>query len=473
MAALRAGTAAFEVTPASANINFTIPSGTKPGDTIYIWCTAGFGSQTWTAPSFTAQTAATGTNGSCQLLTYSYLGTEGWTPGTTTVTVTMSASHVWGGYIFASPGVPDPGISSSGQVNAASTTIAISGVTTANTGDLFVVLMFNTGSAGAGGAPGTITPPAGFTAIGTGAKTTGSGATTNTGILIAQTSILASGASGSQNAGAAASTTNGGLLIALSGDTAVQQSFEGITPAGTAISTANSGTPPDTAFDVVGAGATTPVSATGAAHGSLCLSVNATSAVNAFAQYTSAGAFGPQAQAYFRFYANISANPGTAVRLFNMTTGGGSLISVFLGTNGKMSVTYSSAGTSFVNFTAAVPTNSWFRVEGFVLVSATAGQVSASMFSASMDGLTPDETHTSAATLAVGTLSGTTTYSLGDSSAVTMTSAILFDDWALDSTGPIGPVSGGALARHPKWMEIRFPLSADDEEDEFFGAFVL
>lgn len=469
MAALDAGTEAVQVTPASATANFLLPAGTQPGDTVYIWCAAGFGSITWSATGFTAQTGASGTNGSCQLLSYAYLGTEGWAPGTTTITVTMSASHVWAGYIFASAGVADGGLSS-GQVNAASTTITVSGVTATVTGDLYVWLGFNTGSAGAGGAPATITVPTGFTAIGTGAKTTGSGATTNTGILMAQTSLQASGASGAQNGGAGASVSNGGLLLALSGDTSASNSFEGVTPAGTTITTGNSGGGSGTPFDLapIGSGGTL-VSASGAAHGLLCASLEDTSAATTAMQWTSNGPFGPQSQVYFRFYAKISANPGATVRLINSTTGGGSLFSVFLNTTGKISATYSSAGTAFVTFTAAVPVGSWFRVEGFFLASATAGQVSASMFTSNPDGLTPDETHTSAATLNVGTLSGTTTYSLGDSSSIAMTSAILFDEWALDNTGPIGPVS----ARHPKWLEVRFPLTAEDADEEFFGAFVL
>lgn len=220
--------------------------------------------------------------------------------------------------------------------------------------------------------------------------------------------------------------------------TSVFNNFEGLTP-GTTVTTSNSGGASGTAFDVVGVNGTL-AAATAAAHGGVCLSLQSTSAANTFVQYTSAGPFGAQTNIYFRFYARTAANPGTAVRLFNATTSGGSLFSVFLNTTGKMSATYSSAGTSFVTFTNAVPLGQWFRVEGFCIVSATVGQVSASMFTSGMDNAISDETHTSAATLNVGTLSGTTSYSFGDSSAITMTSAIDFDDLGLSNGGPIGPV---------------------------------
>lgn len=220
----------------------------------------------------------------------------------------------------------------------------------------------------------------------------------------------------------------------------VTNSYEGYTTAGTTISAANSGGNSGTAFDIVGVGSGgTLVSATGAAHGNFCASLIDTSAASTYMQWTSNGAYGAQTTTNFRLYAKASANPGTGVRLFNNTTAGGSLMSVFLNTTGKLSVTYSSVGTAFVTFTALVPLNSWFRVEGFVIVSTTVGQVSASLFSTGLDNPVPDETHTSAASLNVGTLSGTTSYSFGDSSAITMTSAILYDDVGLSSFGPLGP----------------------------------
>ena len=222
----------------------------------------------------------------------------------------------------------------------------------------------------------------------------------------------------------------------------VTNSFEGITPVGTTLTAGNSGGLSGTAFDVVGTTTTTPVSAAGAAHGYLCMSAsNSNVAATSYVQWTSAGAsgYGAQATTYFRFYAYITASPAATTRLFNMTTGGGSVMSAQLNTSGKLQITYSSSGTSYVVFTAACPVNSWFRVEGFVIASATVGQVSASLFSTSMDELVPDETHTSAASLNTGTLSGTTAYSFGDSASAAMTSAILLDDVGLSSLGPLGP----------------------------------
>jgi hypothetical protein len=222
----------------------------------------------------------------------------------------------------------------------------------------------------------------------------------------------------------------------------VTNSFEGVTPAGTTLTTANSGGLSGTAFTTVGTTSTSPVSATGAAHGYLCMSVsNSNVAANSYMQWTSASAFGSQATTYFLLYAYITAAPNATVRLFNMTSTSGtaSVMSVQLTSAAKLQITYGSSGTSYVVFTAACPTNSWFRVEGFAVASATVGQVSASLFSTSMDGLVADETHTSAASLNTGALSGTTTYSFGDSGSTALTSAILFDDIGLSSLGPLGP----------------------------------
>ena len=226
----------------------------------------------------------------------------------------------------------------------------------------------------------------------------------------------------------------------------VTNSFEGLT-LGATISAANSGGASGTAFDAVNIGSGGALTAaSGAAHGALCASLEDTSAATTDLVWTSAGPFGAQTSIYYRMYIQISANPGnSSLRLFNVTTGGGSITTFFLNTSGKVEVTYSSSGTLFVISTAAVPIGSWFRIEGFVIVSTSVGQVGFSLFTSGMDNVPPDETHTSAATLNIGTLSGTTSYNFGDSSSIVMTSAILFDDIGLSSTGPLGPVGASAI----------------------------
>lgn len=235
--------------------------------------------------------------------------------------------------------------------------------------------------------------------------------------------------------------------------TTVLNGFEGLT-SGTTLTAANTGGSSGNAFDTVGSATTPPTATSGGSRGSVCMSAyNSNSAFSSYAQWTSAGTFGAQTTVYFRLYAKLSAFQGATGRLFNITTGAGSVCTVNLSTSGKIGVTYGTAGTAFVTFTGAVPIGSWFRVEGLVVVSATTGQVSVSLFSTSKDAVTPDETHTSASTINTGTLSGTTTYSFGNSSAVNQTSAILYDDVGLSTTGPLGPSTisgtGSGASRKP------------------------
>lgn len=214
MALLRAGTASFTTGTSSATKAVTIPSGTLVGDEIGIYCAVGNGSVTWSCPTFTAATPASGTTGSCQVLTHVYTGTEGWTPGTTTVTVTASGSHPWSGAIFAVPGSFDPA-PVAGRVNGAVGTITVSGVTTSHAGDVLIWCGFCDGVGAGAGTPGTITPPGGYTAETTQANSTGSGSVTNVGVMLASKTQTAAGATGAQNGSNSGSFINGGLLIAV------------------------------------------------------------------------------------------------------------------------------------------------------------------------------------------------------------------------------------------------------------------
>jgi uncharacterized protein YjbI with pentapeptide repeats len=218
----------------------------------------------------------------------------------------------------------------------------------------------------------------------------------------------------------------------------VSNNFEGL---GTGVlpTVANSGGASGTPFDTVSKGANaTVVGTTTAAHGSEGLSINNTAGNSGSVGWTSGGPFGAPAAVYFRLYCQISAFQTNQLRLFNVTANGSSVFTVGLNTVGKIVLTYGSAGTSFITFTSIVPTGSWFRVEGFVIPSASVGQISATLFS-TPDSLTATETHTSTATLNTGTLALPTTYSFGNSSAVQQSSAMLYDDVALSSVGPLGP----------------------------------
>lgn len=219
MPSLRAGSQSRTTGTGSTTLAMTVPSGATVGDKIVIFCAVGVGSNTWSAPGFTAATAASGSTGSCQLLTRTMDGTEGWTPGTSTITVTESASHAWCAVICAIPGGYDPS-PAAGQVNAASATISVPGVTTAHTGDLALWFGFCDGTGGGAGSPGTITVPSGYTAAVSQANSAGTGSVTNVGVILGTRTISGSGATGTQAGTASGSFINGGVLLCVSASTA-------------------------------------------------------------------------------------------------------------------------------------------------------------------------------------------------------------------------------------------------------------
>ena len=227
MPVLRAGSSAVSSgSTASSTLAFTIPSGAVPGDTVAIWVATPNTGLTWSvpgSPAFTAQAQVTGAaSNACQLLTRVMDGTEGWTPGTSTVTVTLSSGTKFqAGVILAASGYADPPLSGSGQCNtSASLTITTPGVTTGRPGDLLVWLGFN--QANAGGTPGTITVPAGFAAQVTQASTSGTGSSVNAGILMGTGTSASAGATGNQNGSSSVSEKSGGLLLSFASYLPVQ-----------------------------------------------------------------------------------------------------------------------------------------------------------------------------------------------------------------------------------------------------------
>jgi hypothetical protein len=239
--------------------------------------------------------------------------------------------------------------------------------------------------------------------------------------------------------------------------TLLTNSFEGGT-SGIQITTGNSGGTSGNAFDTAtqGSGGTLDFDSSHAAHGLLSCKLATTTAATTFLQW--AASFGSQATFWYRGYFYFTANPAATIRLFNCTTATGatSVMSLSLNLSGKLIVSYSGSGTSFVTFTASIPLNQWFRVEGLCVASATVGQVGASLYT-SLDSLTPAETHTSAANLATGALSGTTSYSFGDSNGVGSVGPFWLDDIGLSSTGPLGPAYGLAPQQLPLSAVARAP----------------
>lgn len=220
MPGLRAGSAAVTTGAGSATtLPFTVPSGTAVGDRICIWLFGNTSGRTFSATGYTAQ-ASTNLSGATISGGLLYkTAVSGDLGGSVTVTISGTAS-AWGGIIFAAAATSgfDPTPADGGQLNAASTTLAVPGQTTTINGDL-LVWVAGTRSGAAGGAPGTITIPAGFTGQVSEASTT-SATATNVGVIMATATQATAGATGSENGTVSASQANGGQVICFA-DTAL------------------------------------------------------------------------------------------------------------------------------------------------------------------------------------------------------------------------------------------------------------
>lgn len=235
--AIEAGSQALGTGTATATTQtFTIPSGTQTGDTVCIYCVAAanvtFSSGTG-ATAFTAQAVTTGGSAPFgMLLTHTYTGSEGWTPGTSTVVVTKSASAAaWVGVIFSVLGTFDPALSGSGAQSAGSTTVAIAGVTTTNNGDLIIWIASNTTASGV--TPGTITPPTGYTSI-TGQVSTTNSSHANSGLIVATNTQTTAGATGTISGTDSAAQAYAGVVIGVAATAAAflpAQAVRGMTMA--------------------------------------------------------------------------------------------------------------------------------------------------------------------------------------------------------------------------------------------------
>jgi hypothetical protein len=102
-------------------------------------------------------------------------------------------------------------------------------------------------------------------------------------------------------------------------------------------------------------------------------------------------------QLWFRAFFYQAAWPGTAHQLLWLGVGGTTSADVIINTNGTLAMR-NAAGTTVFTTTATVPNNAWYRVEGYVTSSATAGQCELKLFS-TPGSATATETQTSAATL--------------------------------------------------------------------------
>ena len=212
--------------------------------------------------------------------------------------------------------------------------------------------------------------------------------------------------------------------------------FEGGTNSAT-VTAAGSGGASGNAFDTVtiGSGATDAFDSTHAAHGTLSCKIATGSSATVFNTWSSSLTSVSIPQVWFRLYLYFTANPGAQHRVLAATAGASNAASVQVTTGGKLVVANASGSAVFTTSTS-IPLNAWFRVEGFITGSATAGQVSLNLYTAA-DGLIPAETFTSAATQ--NTSGKITDVRYGVSAAVASVGPYWMDDIGISATGPLGP----------------------------------
>lgn len=200
-------------------------------------------------------------------------------------------------------------------------------------------------------------------------------------------------------------------------------------------------------FDVVTASADTTITYDGTvAHSGTmsCLISTTTGASGAcFGEWTGSGLLGnATTQQWYRLYLYMTANPSALHTIFGMLVSGTRAADVIVNTSGTLSVRNTS-GTVIVTTTNTVPLNAWFRIEGYITSSATAGQVELKLFS-SPDSTTPTETQTS--NTSQDTLGGTLNqvrFGLVSGSVAGL--SWWMDDVAVSTSGYIGP---GAVVQH-------------------------
>lgn len=226
-------------------------------------------------------------------------------------------------------------------------------------------------------------------------------------------------------------------------------SFEGGTN-GVTITNANSGGASGNAFDSGALSGSPAFSNTHAAHGALGCEI-ASSGTAAYVGW--ATSLGTQTQTWFRQYLYFTANPGGTTYLNQFVELGVANCASILITSAGQLLFWDTSGTTQITSTEAVPLNQWIRVEGFVISSASIGQLSLSIYN-SMDSITPTETHTTAAN--IDTNGGLNSVWFG----VTFSSQTLtywLDDVGVSTTGYLGPV----ITPGPPYMSSlpNFPVS--------------
>ena len=213
--------------------------------------------------------------------------------------------------------------------------------------------------------------------------------------------------------------------------------FQGGT-SGTTITTGNSGPPSGNAFDnvAIGTGASVTYDSTVAAHGTLSAKfATGGTATTSLTEWTTT--MGTQTTVYFRMYVYLPAVPPNAgFRAFNARSGANHAGSVLFTPGGTIQLAVGSGFTAVKTFVTPPPAGAWFRIEGYVTGDASAGAISASLYT-TLDSTTAVETQTSTGQNTVGAL---TAYWFGQGSSVASSGPFWLDDVGISNSAYLGPV---------------------------------
>ena len=218
-------------------------------------------------------------------------------------------------------------------------------------------------------------------------------------------------------------------------------------PDGTAVTTANSGGGGDTAFDLVfaGTGASVTYDSTYSAHGTLAAAcATTTSSGQAKAEWQPTALGSPSiSKLWFRCYFYFASLPASNCGIAEVLTSGGTECARLIVTSGGVLEFLDSAHATQLTSANTVPAGAWFRVEGYCVGDASAGQLEFRLF-LTPDSVTPDETQTSGSALNTTGTIGEASFGLaGFAPAGT---SVWIDDVGASDTGYIGPVSTGETA---------------------------
>lgn len=177
-------------------------------------------------------------------------------------------------------------------------------------------------------------------------------------------------------------------------------------------------------------------------------------ATTCFTQWSTSLTASGITQTWFRLYAYLTGIPAANFRIWQCLNGSTTCAALQILSTGKLRM-LDTSGVAITTSTASVPAGQWFRVEGFVLASATAGQTEVRLYSAADAGpQNYTEINTSAASQNTSTAITITRFGVGTSVA-NVAAWWMASPGASDTgyLGPEAPVTGvPAAVPGPAWL---------------------